>query len=130
MAWNTREQAAAAGNCAHRYIGKVCCLLLVQADYIPAAPPGAFQRARGIAQAVTALPGEGRVGSGLTRTSPKSGGPDRSTPKNAFHRRNEIKLRRDSLCLTTPAPARPRSCILARAVSWLLNFLNDDSDEL
>ena len=31
---------AAAGNCAHRYLGKVtvCCLLLVQADYIGRAP--------------------------------------------------------------------------------------------
>ena len=44
------------GNCAHRYIGKFCCLLLVRADYMiilhQAAPPGAAQRARGIAQAV------------------------------------------------------------------------------
>ena len=40
---------AAAGNRAHRYIGKVCCLLLVRADYIGRSP----SRARGIARAVT-----------------------------------------------------------------------------
>ena len=47
--------AAAAGTCAHRYIGKVCCLLLVQAwsRLYQAAPLGAAQRTRGIAQAVT-----------------------------------------------------------------------------
>ena len=30
--------SAAAGNCSHRYIGKVCCLLLVRADCIGRAP--------------------------------------------------------------------------------------------
>ena len=40
---------AAAGNCAHRYIGKVCWLLLVR----ELTPPGAAQKAREIAQAVT-----------------------------------------------------------------------------
>ena len=44
---------AAAGNCAHCYIGKICCLLLVQADYIgPGSAPGVAQRALGLAQAV------------------------------------------------------------------------------
>ena len=47
-----RRCGAAAGNHAHCYIGKVCCLLLVRADY-QAAPPGAAQKARGIAQALT-----------------------------------------------------------------------------
>ena len=32
------DVTVAAGNCAHRYIGKVCCLLLVQADYIRPRP--------------------------------------------------------------------------------------------
>ena len=31
---SARLSVAAARDCAHRYIGKVCCLLLVQADYI------------------------------------------------------------------------------------------------
>ena len=41
---------ASAGNCSHCYIGKVCCLLLVQADYIGSAP-GAAQKAWAIALA-------------------------------------------------------------------------------
>ena len=34
------QSGAAAGNRAHRYIGKFCCLLLVRADYIGRAPGG------------------------------------------------------------------------------------------
>ena len=34
----TRLCGAAAGNHAHRYIGKVCCLLLMRAEYIGRAP--------------------------------------------------------------------------------------------
>ena len=45
-----RLSCAAAGNCAHRYIGRNCCLLLVQADLL-----GRAQEARGIAQVVTHL---------------------------------------------------------------------------
>ena len=44
---------AAAGNFALRYIGKVCCLLLVRADYIRPRPRALPNGARGIAQAVT-----------------------------------------------------------------------------
>ena len=33
-----RLSGAAAGNFAHRYIGKVCCLLLVRPDYIRPRP--------------------------------------------------------------------------------------------
>ena len=44
-----RAGFAAVMDCAHRYFGKVCCLLLVRADYIGRAA----QRARGIAQALT-----------------------------------------------------------------------------
>ena len=42
---SARLSGAAAGNCAHRYIGKVCCVLLVLADYIgprPRARPSGF----------------------------------------------------------------------------------------
>ena len=41
-----RLSSAAAGNCAHRYIGKVSCLLLVSADYI-GPRPRARPRGRG-----------------------------------------------------------------------------------
>ena len=44
---------AAAGNFALRYIGKVCYLLLVRADYIRPRPRALPNGARGIAQAVT-----------------------------------------------------------------------------
>ena len=49
--------APTVGNRTHRYIGKVCCLLLVRADLyrvaLPGAAPARPRRARGIAQAVT-----------------------------------------------------------------------------
>ena len=44
---------AAAGNRAHRYIGKGLLFIAHASRIYQAAPPGAAQRARGIAQAVT-----------------------------------------------------------------------------
>ena len=58
-AWSCRRprlrrlSGAAAGNFAHRYIGKVLLFITCQSWLYQAAPPGAAQRARGIAQAVT-----------------------------------------------------------------------------
>ena len=38
MSGGKREMSAAAGNSAHAYIGKACCLLLLRADYIGPCP--------------------------------------------------------------------------------------------
>ena len=77
--------AAAAGNCAHRYIGKVCCLLLVRADYIGRAPgrgPEGMGKFRGIAQGVITV----------THTQPEAGRLT-STPSCHAGRRRRLRLR-------------------------------------